>query len=257
MVRQSRPFVVILTRPAEQGARFARDLAARAPDLRQIVSPLMAPEFLPFDLPDRPVSALILTSVTAVQALQRNGGALPARAYCVGARTAAEAQALGLEAQSADGDAEALVRLILSDAPPPPLLHLHGAETRGEIAQRLNSAGLETFSQVIYCQKPQPLADPAIAALRGAEPVFLPVFSPRTAQILADELDRIGAIAPLRFAAISEATAAPLRRFESARLDIAAAPQADAMLAALARLIAAEAEVEPEGPKDYLGSDEE
>ncbi|MFD1807862.1 uroporphyrinogen-III synthase [Gemmobacter lanyuensis] len=84
----------------------------------------------------------------------------------MGARTAAEAQALGLEAQSADGDAEALVRLILSDAPPPPLLHLHGAETRGEIAQRLNSAGLETFSQVIYCQKPQPLADPAIAALR-------------------------------------------------------------------------------------------
>ncbi|MFD1807863.1 hypothetical protein ACFSHQ_06050 [Gemmobacter lanyuensis] len=48
-----------------------------------------------------------------------------------------------------------------------------------------------------------------------------------------------------------------MRRFERARLDIAAAPQADAMLAALARLIAAEAEVEPEGPKDYLGSDEE
>ena len=240
MVRQSRPHpaqprVVILTRPMAQSARFAAELAQRLPELHPILSPLTLTEFLPFAPPCQP-SALILTSATAVEALRRNPVALPDIAYCVGRRTAAAAVELGVRAVSADGDAEALLALILARNPAPPLWHLHGEETRGNLAERLNSAGIETVSNVAYRQIPQALTPEARAALAGDAPVLLPVFSPRSAALLVAELRCLSVRAPLHFAAISTEAAAPLRDFPHKRLAIAATPDASAMLEAMVRL---------------------
>ena len=52
--------------------------------------------------------------------------------FAVGARTAEIARGAGYEAQSADGDADDLVRMILGARPAGPLLHLRGESSRGD-----------------------------------------------------------------------------------------------------------------------------
>lgn len=229
MVIQSIP-TLIVTRPEPGGAAFAARLGRPA-----ILSPLMAPEFLPLRLPE--AEALILTSPTAVEALRRLAQPLPRLAFCVGDATARAAQALGLQAESAAGDAEALLALLLRRRPAGPLLHPCGRETRGDLAARLAAAGLPCTECVVYDQRPRPLQPEAVAALRGPVPVVLPVFSPRSGALLAAELARVKASAALWVAAISEVAAAPMRP-HAARLSLAAQPEAGAMAECVLRFFA-------------------
>ncbi len=236
MATQSRAPVILLTRPAAGSARFAATLRARFPDLPIITSPLLAPRFLSPNLPARDWAALIFTSETAVQAAQRiaaEGTILPHRAFCVGDQTARAARAAGFDATSAAGDAQALLPLIQSRPMPGPLLHLHGADTRGDIANRLCAAGIDTVSAVAYAQDLQQLSETAAALLTSGSPVLAPVFSPRTAQALAQECHRIGAVLPV-IVAISPAAAAP---FAPHLAHIAAHPDATALLDAVALLL--------------------
>lgn len=239
MSRQSRPKVIV-TRPADQGAAFAARLAQAFAGVEVIVAPLLAPQFLPHDLPRGRFAGVIFTSGTAVAAVA--GDALPRRAYCVGQATARAARAAGFDAQSADGDAEALLAQIIAAPPPGPLLHLHGVETRGALAARLTAAGIPAQGVVVYRQQPQPLTPAAQTALAGDAPVILPVFSPRSAVLLADAL--AGARAPLLAAAMSPAVAAALGGLPLARLETAEHPDAAAMVAAVGRLIDAAARLE-------------
>lgn len=229
MVIQSIP-TLIVTRPEPGGAAFAARIGQPA-----ILSPLMVPEFLPVRLPE--AQALILTSPTAVEALRRLAQPLPRLAFCVGDATARAAQALGIQAESAKGDAEALLSLLLERRPAGPLLHACGRETRGDLAARLGAAGLPCTECVVYDQRPRPLSPEAVAALRGPMPVVLPVFSPRTAALLAAELARVGATAPLWVVAISAAAAEPMQSLAT-RLNLAAQPDAGSMAAGVLRFFA-------------------
>ena len=229
MVIQSTP-TLIVTRPEPGGAAFAQAVGRPA-----ILSPVMAPVFLQVTLP--PALALILTSPTAVEALRRLGQPTPRLAFCVGDATARAAQAIGLQAESAAGDAEALLALLLTRRPEGPLLHICGTETRGDLAARLTAAGLPCTACVIYDQRPSPLTPAAVAALEGVAPVILPVFSPRSAMLLAAELARVAAQAPLWVAAISEAAAEPLRA-RAERLAVAPKPDSAAMAATVLRFFA-------------------
>lgn len=259
MVRQSTPPpvpTVIVTRPAPGDARFA----ALLPGLRVICAPILAPHFPPVTLPEG-LAGLILTSAHAVTALRPHAATLPPRAWCVGAATAAAAAGLGLHTQhpTGRGDAEALLALILAARPAGPLLHACGVETRGNLAARLTEAGIATQSLTVYDQVPQPLSAPAIAALHGPDPVILPVFSPRSAQLLAAELVRVRPRAPIWLVAISEAAAAPLAG-QVARQVTARSPDAAAMAEGVrglaTRFLAASADcadawVEPAPRNDY------
>ncbi|SEM51209.1 uroporphyrinogen-III synthase [Gemmobacter aquatilis] len=239
--------MVILTRPADQGARFAKALRLRLGPVVVLQSPLIQPKFRVPDVPDRAWSAVIFTSGTAVAACEALPAPLrqrlPRLAFCVGHRTAELAKMAGFETISANGDAEALIRCILAKAPQPPLLHLHGAETRGDIAACLTEAGIEASGVVLYDQLVCPLSGDVQTALRGDTPLILPVFSPRTADLLAADL--ADARAPLHLVAISQATAAPVSRLPLASLTIAARPDADAMLDAVEHLFAAATRLEP------------
>lgn len=235
MTPQSRahPLVTVLTRPAAQGARFADQLAGRFGDaLRIIPSPLIAPVFLPVTLPAQEYGAVILTSETGAQAAGRLSG-LPKLAFCVGDRTAQAAQAAGFDAVSAKGDADALVAAILSAGQSGPLLHLRGRESRGDVAARLTAQGLPTAEVETYAQEPQPLTPSARQALDGVDPVLLPLFSPRTAQLLAAERPK----APLLVAALSAAVADGLGDLSPHSLSVAKTPDAAAMLDAIVPLI--------------------
>jgi uroporphyrinogen-III synthase len=224
---------VLLTRPKAQAQAFSRALSARfGARVRPVVAPLMRVEALAPDLPGGPFAAVIFTSANGVDAARALRPRLPDLAWCVGDRTAAAARAAGFAARSAAGDAGALVRAVLADPPPGRLLHLTGAETRGDIAQRLASAGLETLSAVIYRQVALPLPGVAQAVLAAGGPVILPLFSPESARRAARAL----AAAPradLRLVAMSDAVALAAGDLPRAGLWLAARPDAEAMLQAV------------------------
>ena len=235
MTPQSRALPVILTRPAAQGDRFAADLRARfGHQVAPILSPLLAPVFLPVELPAGPFRAILLTSETGAQAAARLSG-LPRLAWCVGDRTAAAARALGFDARSAAGDADALVAAVLASGDAGPFLHLRGRDSRGDVAARLTAAGMPTRDLVVYVQEPQPLNDQALAYLAGAEPVIVPLFSPRTAQLFAATAPK----APLYIAALSPTVAQALGQLPRQMLSVADRPDAAALLQALVPLIKA------------------
>ena len=216
---------ILLTRPEAQSRDFETRLRARiGPDVTVIVSPVLDIVPVAFDLPVRP-RFLVLTSVHAAEAAHRAGLAnLPA--FCVGDRTAEAARSAGLLAQSAAGDAAALVSLLKAARPKGPGLYLRGRHAASDIASELVSAGLDTHAVVAYDQIAKPLSAPARAALAGGAPVILPVFSPRSSRLLARESAQ--ARAPLDLIAISAAAAAPWKD-RPVSVAIADAPDGAAM----------------------------
>ena len=237
MARQSTraAIPVLLTRPEAASRAFAAALEARFGGLvRPVISPLMAPVFLMPVLPEGPFAAVIFTSATGVAAVQ--GVTLPKRAYCVGAQTAARARAAGFDAVSADGDAGALVAAVLANPAPGRLLHLRGEETRGDVAEQLTAAGVETLSVVVYRQEPQALTAQALVLLEAEGTVIVPLFSPRTAVLFWAALPQ-GLRARLRLAAMSAAVADAINGIPHQALEVARRPDADAMLEAVGRLV--------------------
>jgi uroporphyrinogen-III synthase len=223
--------ILLVTRPAGSAARF---LAALGRDIPAVISPLL--DIVPLATPPitAPVAALILTSEHAATVAAGMGFPAGLTAYVVGPQTARAARAAGFGPISADGDAETLVSLILHHRPTGPLLHLHGEHTRGDIARRLHDAGLTCLEQTVYRQVELPLSDAAKAALAGPLPVLAPLFSPRTAAILADQGPFL---APLHVIAISPAILDPIAPLSPATVTVAERPDSAAMVAAtLSRL---------------------
>lgn len=230
MASQSRARRILLTRPADQGARFAHALRDRFGTAVEIAeSPLIALHLLTPALPEGPFDAVVFTSATAVTAATLPG--LPRLAFTVGDRTAQAAQAAGFRTLSASGDAEALIALLLQ-ARPGRVLHLHGQETRGDVVGHLRRAGMQAEGAVVYAQLPQPLTAVAQGWLGGDQPVIVPLFSPRTATLFSSSR----AVAPLWLAALSPAVDAAAT-LSAARRITAARPDADAMLDTIAKLL--------------------
>lgn len=232
----------MLTRPKMQSLKFGRALQRHFDmPLSIIVSPLMEPDYFTPPIPDMDFYAAIFTSQTAVEAAKRisaNGTVLPRRAFCVGSQTAKAARLAGFEAISADSDALGLVEMMKSANPKAALLHLRGEISHGDVANLLNSAGIETYEAVVYRQAARPLNVDARAFLQGTDPAFVPLFSPRTARIFSDEVKATGGIAPLRIAAISPAVAKEVVSLHPEVIETAASPDAKAMIAALEALFA-------------------
>jgi len=234
MVPQSRAPPVLFTRPRAQGDRFAADLRAVLGPVAVVTSPLLRPVVLHPDRPEGgPWRGVILTSETGAAAASPHlrGWDLPVAAHCVGARTAAAAQEGGFSPDTVAPDAEALIAALRGTAGP--LLHLRGREARGDIAARLTALGTRTDEVVVYAQEAGTLTDEARALLAGAGPVLVPLFSPRTAAILAGQGPFAAA---LWVAALSPAVAERAAALLPARMAVAARPDAGGMLAAVRHL---------------------
>lgn len=160
---------------------------------------------------------------------------LPKLAYCVGDQTARAARRAGFVTQSAAGDAEALIRMILQTFPNQPLLHMCGTDTRGDVAEKLKKAGIETHTLIVYRQDPAPLTKAAKHILEGIRPVIVPLFSPRTAQIFAAQAEPI-ATAPLYVVGLSAAVMDAVGALPCVGFETATDPNAEAMIAAVGRI---------------------
>lgn len=238
MTSQHQAPPVLLTRPLAQSARFADGLRERFGEgMRVVISPIMRLRFLEPDWPEGEFRVLILTSETGVEAalrLREAGRPLPEAALCVGDHTAAVARAAGFAAESAQGDAEALIAKVLAAEETGPFLHLRGREARGDIAPRLAAKGRKAEAVVVYEQVAEPLTDEAVLLLGGGGPVIVPVFSPRSAVLLAEQ----GPFAArLWVVAISRAAAEAAARLGAERIVTADRPDGAAMLDAIARII--------------------
>lgn len=220
------PPLLLLTRPDNAAHRFWQALQqAGCGEVSVLVSPLIgiAPCGV---MPAGDVAGLVFTSAQGVMAWAARGGVRDLPAYCVGDATAEAARATGMLAHAAGGDADALFEMLRDMRPPVPLLHVRGRYSRGALATRLTAAGVLTNEAVLYDQPVLPPTEAALRALRGQRPVVAPLFSPRTAEALAE----IGPKSPLLVAALSEAVAKPVAGLHSLALKQALRPDANAMV---------------------------
>ena len=179
-------------------------------------------------------SGLVFGSANGVAAYAALGGPVGMAVWCVGARTARAAGAVGLSVHGVALDARRMVRLSFDRAP---LVHLHGTHETGNIARRLSARGWQCASAAIYDQVACPLSAEAIALLCAGERVVVPLFSPRSAALFAARCP--GAAWPcIDVIAISAAVARQVPRLVRS-VHIAACPTAEAMRTATARVLMA------------------
>ncbi len=122
--------------------------------------------------------SVLLTSANAVW-----GPLDGKRVYCVGARTAAAAQAAGAEVMEMSLDAARLSAEITDT----PLIYLRGEHVSVDLAARF-----QCDAHVVYEQRPAPLTPAAKHALAGEKPIILPLFSSRSARLAAKEVTQLG-----------------------------------------------------------------
>ena len=218
--------VLLLTRPEPASRRFAAEAAPLG--LPVVIAPVLRIAPVAHDAARlAQARGLVFTSAHAVPAAVAAGAAGQGRpAICVGPATAQAARAAGFDVTEGPGDAARMLPLLagLGEG----WLHPHGAH----IAKHLPVPGM-----VVYDQLPQALTDAARLALAGDAPVIVPLFSPRSARLLADQIGAAGA--PLWLVPISPAAAAEWHG-PAARIAMAAAPDAAGMLHAIASLLQGE-----------------
>ncbi|WP_333713793.1 uroporphyrinogen-III synthase [Yoonia sp.] len=219
---------LLLTRPEGRNDPFAGMVRAQwHGPLDVLASPLLEISFVAATPPK--ADALIFTSVNGVAAAGHLG-LTGHPAWCVGDRTAEVARDAGFAAETAQGDAKALVAHIIAAQPTGRLAHIRGIHARGDVARTLNAAGLICEDVVAYDQLVGELTPEAKAVLAGQAPVVAPLFSPRTATILT----RQGPFeAPLHIAVMSDAVRDAIEPLAVAELVVAESPDAASMAKAV------------------------
>lgn len=204
---------LVLTRPDPQARALADALDVAGP---VIISPILEivdggaePDLSRY-------AGVVLTSANAVRFAPGLDGMT---AHCVGAGTAASARDAGAQIGVVAADADRLVAALTG---PGPLLHLRGEHARGSVAQRLTEADIQTDELVVYRQLARPLTARARAMLEGEEAVVLPLYSPRSARLVATAVTRIGS--NVRTIAMSPAVADAWREATGRAAEICAAP---------------------------------
>lgn len=222
--------VLLMTRPQKAAERFVAELDPNLRDAANIVySPVLeikstgaVPVFDQF-------SGFIFSSAQVFGFLPAGQGRT---CFCVGAQTAAQARTCGWRVAGVFDTAEQLVAGIETTLEP--LLHISGLHRRGEIAERLTAKGIRTEVTVVYRQDPKDLSVTAHEVLSSGVPVVLPVFSPRSAQILAAS----GAnLVRCHLIVMSPAVAEPLEEKRVGSLIVLPAPRGDQMRKAVENML--------------------
>jgi uroporphyrinogen-III synthase len=226
-----------VTRPEAEAQAFCAALTARfGARVFPIPSPLLAPRDLEPVIPDRRYAAVVFTSAQAVESSRHLIQELPKTAWCVGRKTAQAATSAGFHAQSADGDADALLEAMESSPPEGSILYLRGVDTALNLLERLHKIGIMGDEAIVYTQEARPLNPKALPLLESPQDLIIPLFSPRTARLFRDALPP-HSTARLHIAAMSPAVAKALEDLPVTALTIARQPDLPAMLDAVESLL--------------------
>ena len=235
------PVTVLLTRPAAASQQTAQALdgvcGGAAKGLQIVISPILEIVTTPLSTSLDSEVPVILTSAHAVAALSADQVPPGQRAYCVGTATAQAAQGLGFQTLCAQGDAGDLLKLIHQHGEGGPLLWLRGKHRRAELGQQLRASGIDVSERVVYDQIERALSPTAQTALNAANPIILPLYSPRSARLLGQAC--AAAQAPLHLVAISAAALQGWCGAAPASTLVADRPDGPAMVAALLRAVEA------------------
>ena len=229
----------LITRPRDDAGPIAAALAQRG--IEAVIEPMLEIVLATEETPElKGVQALLFTSANAARAFAAATAERSLPAFTVGKTSAAIASGLGFtQVESADGDAEALARLVIGHLKPEggALFHASGSAVAGEIGERLNSAGFTVRRQVLYEARP---ALELSAALRGQvegrEIDLALFFSPRTAETFVNLTRAAGLTESLKGIAaicLSEAVAEALRGLPWRTILMAARPNCAALLEAV------------------------
>lgn len=203
---------LLITRAHAQAIGFAAKVRAHT-CLEPIISPMQDMHDLAVKIDLSGSTALAFTSKNGVEAYARMSAAqLPA--YCVGAATAARAQALGFAIKAVADNATALRDIL----PESGVLHVHGRHVRHKLGAR---------QLALYDQVALPLSAEALTRLRTNTLDAVALFSPRSASLFAQNLPETTP-PKLVLYTLSEAVAAALPAGLNIR--ICPAPRAAAML---------------------------
>lgn len=229
---------LLVTRPAGDASKTAARLEALGHEA--IVAPLLDFVPMPLEGPEERPAALAFTSANAVTALEsapavRDWRELPV--FCVGERTAAAARAAGYgDVRASEGGAVELARLVSASLSPSAgtVLYPAAQDRSGDLEAELAAAGRKVRLVEIYRMEPVgELPSAAATALAEGQVDGVLLYSRRTAEIFA----RLATAAGLR--PVIEATPcyvlapAIAAGLPFGRVVAAAAPNEDALLAAL------------------------
>lgn len=226
--------VILITRPAHQSASFA---ARFDTSVECVLSPVLEIRHLPPQSDVNDYSALVFASQNAVLAACESVDLRGRRVFAVGEKTGALASMRGAIVTVADGTAKSLVDTIKAAAPDGPVLFLRGRHSTGEIVSNLSKAGIAAQEEIIYEQDAKKLTPQAAQLLKGTGEVILPLFSVRSATILAKEANEIGATAPLTLVGISNAVRDAWHGPEPKTIHVAQSPGMDEMCSLILRHI--------------------
>lgn len=229
---------VLLTRPAE-------DAAASAAVLTQLgFEPVVAP-LLEVDIRNETpqlagVQALLITSANGIRAFARQSTRRDLPVFAVGDASARAARELGFASvQSAAGDVDDLAVLMQKEVRPQAgrLLHPAGSAVAGDLAARLSRSGFAVRRYVAYAARPaRELPDAARLAMTDGSLFAVLLYSPRTATIFRDLVERAGIAEECRYLealCLSAAVAGALKPLRFVEVKVAERPEQEALFALL------------------------
>jgi uroporphyrinogen-III synthase len=172
-------------------------------EVEVLISPVMEIRPVNFSVDFDRYSTLVFSSGNGVRAAAARENLSGRRGIVVGDRTAEVARDCGMDVVSAKGGSQELLSAVKKAKPSGRVLLVRGKHTTGDVKKGLISAGIDTDSVVGYDQVSMPLSPAAIHVLRGERRVIIPLFSPRSAVLLAKEIGQCDCCAPLVLVAMS------------------------------------------------------
>lgn len=227
---------LLITRPEPSATRFAAAARAGGWYGDALIAPLLNINLSAQAIEIAQDETVIFTSQHAVAALCAQTARRDWPVWCVGPTTAQAARAAGFgQVHQSGGDALALLADLRGHHGP--FVHLRGQHAVMDLAGALREAGAAARDQIVYAQTACPLSARARAALASPQTkIVAPVFSPRSAALLAQALTKTPCRASLEIVAISAQAAAQISGVGRDHLHIASHPTGAAMLDAVLRL---------------------
>lgn len=197
-----------------------------------LTAPVLRSRALDGDIDLKGVTALAFTSMNGVRAFAERCTRRDLNVFAVGEGTAGAAREAGFKAtRSADGNVEALVRLIVRERPGL-VLHPSAADPAQDLARLLVLKGVQACASAVYETITLPLADAVSAALQASPPELdaVLIHSPRGAEQVAALIAASRGAGDLEAFCISKAAAAPLKPLHLKAVHIAEFPNEASLL---------------------------